>query len=110
MKDLTDETMPLDDMRESMTAPPATDEICVPSTALAIAAEDGGEDALPEAGDHVSVTIEGKVTRSENGQVYFKPEKANGEDMGGKPMAETSMEDEAAQLRGALSAEPQREY
>lgn len=87
---------------EAKPAPMAKDEVCVPMTAVAIA--DGDQNTAPEPGDQVAVTLEGKVVRVENGNVYFKPATANGEPMPG-PMAseDEQLEAEGEALRSAMA-------
>lgn len=52
-------------------------ELCIPVGALNSDTEEGGSVA-PQEGDPVTVTIEGKVSRIEGGNVYLMPETANG--------------------------------
>jgi len=76
-------------------------EVCVPSSAVAIA--DGDQNTGPEVGDQVAVTLEGKVSRVEGGHVYFTPDTANGEPMGQPKTEEQELEQEGAELRGLLT-------
>lgn len=50
-------------------------EMCVPSDVLSI---DGTE---PEVGDDVTFTVDGTVSRSENGELYITPKMINGQDV-----------------------------
>lgn len=84
----------------SVTPAKSHSEVCVPSAALAIT--DGEGSAVPEPGDQVSVTLEGKVTRVEGDNIYFQADMANGQ-----PMPQAAMtEDEQLQAEAnALRAE-----
>lgn len=53
-------------------------EICVAEGALATGTEAGGNVA-PSVGDEVDFTGRGRVTRAENGQVYFEATEINGQ-------------------------------
>lgn len=74
----------------------SNNEICVADGALAADAEAGGSVA-PGVGDEIDFTGRGKVTRAENGQVYFTATEINGQPVmgaaAGEPEAPT---DEAA--------------
>lgn len=54
-------------------------ELCVPAATLTETTEAPGETVAPEMGDEVEVTIRGRVTRSEGGNVYLQPTAANGQ-------------------------------
>jgi hypothetical protein len=58
-------------------------ELCVPASAVAGYEDDSDQSVEPAVGDSVEVTVAGKVSRVENGQVYFTPETANGEPISG---------------------------
>lgn len=89
-------------------------ELCVPVSAISLAGEDNS-DVAPEAGDQVSVTVEGKVSRIEGGQAYVTPETANGEPMGGpeqppgppheEPAGETEDQEMAGLRRDMMNQE-----
>ena len=53
-------------------------ELCVPAAALTEKGEGGGGMA-PEVGDTVELTVTGRVTRAESGELYVQPETANGQ-------------------------------
>jgi hypothetical protein len=58
-------------------------DLCVPATAMA--QEDGT--AAPAVGEEITVTVMGKVSKIEDGEVYVTPMTANGvplKDMAGK--------------------------
>ncbi len=80
-------------------------EICVAEGALATDAEAGGA-VGPAVGDEVDFTGRGKVTRSENGQVYFAATEINGQPVMGseKEIAgeneEASLDAEVAGMNG----------
>lgn len=85
-------------------------ELCIPTTALEMGGEDG-QNIGPTVGDEVEVTIAGKVTRSEGGQVYIQPSTANGQPMKTKQGAEADdyenedeNEDEDEQMRRGLDS------
>lgn len=93
-------------------------ELCVPASALAEAGEAGGAGIAPDVGDSVEVTVSGRVTRTEGGQLYIQPETANGQpvsvgpkvagegddyDMAGEEAALRAMPAGAASLLGVLA-------
>ncbi len=83
-------------------APSAPGEVCVPLSAVAIA--DGDQQTEPEAGDQVSVTLEGKVVRVADGKVYFKADTANGEPMPAPmPSENEQLEAEGDAIRAAMN-------
>jgi hypothetical protein len=55
-----------------------TSDLCIPAAALS-ESDEGGETMAPEQGDTVEVTIGGRVTRAEGGNIYIRPETANGQ-------------------------------
>jgi hypothetical protein len=76
-------------------------ELCVPLAAVTEAGEDGAGVA-PGVGDTVELTVTGRVTRAENGELYVQPETANGQPLadaagGGDEM---DLEAEGEALRG----------
>ena len=80
-------------------------EICVADGALAADAEAGGSVA-PGVGDEIDFTGRGKVTRAENGQVYFTATEINGQPVMGAaagepepPTDEAALDDEVKGLR-----------
>ena len=73
-------------------------ELCVSAKTLQI---DG---ASPAVGDEVEVTIKGKVTRAEGGNVYLQPETANGQ-----PMQPGDADDKGGAEEGEPSEEQLRE-
>lgn len=85
-----------------VTSPPFKDrflfmknEICVAEGALAAGAEAGGNVA-PSVGDEVDFTGRGKVTRAENGQIYFEATEINGEPVMGQGNELAGESEEAA--------------
>jgi len=82
-------------------AAPKMADVCVPSSAVAIA--DGDQTTEPEVGDQVAVTLEGKVSRVEGGHIYFTPDTANGEPMSAPKSEDQELEQEGAELRGLLA-------
>lgn len=75
-------------------------EICIPAAALNSDTEDGGSVA-PQQGDPVTVSIEGKVTRIEGGNVYIMPESANGQPLEGA--GEMSLDEEGEAIDRELA-------
>jgi len=75
-------------------------EICVPTSALEVGDTEHDKTA-PEVGDSVEVSLGGKVSRVEGGNVYFTAKTANGE-----PLAEeeTQEPDEREQLEKDIAA------
>jgi hypothetical protein len=73
-------------------------ELCLPEGALAEAGE-GGESIAPAVGDTVEFTLTGRVTRLENGEVYVKPETANGQPLEDEYSEEKDMEAEEESLK-----------
>ena len=72
-----------------------SNELCVPAGALS-AADENGESMAPGIGDEVELTVTGRVTRTEGGEVYVQPLSVNGqpvEDAGGEG---AESEDDAA--------------
>jgi hypothetical protein len=57
------------------------EEMFVPSSAIE-AKDEAGNATLPEPGTVIRADFEGKVTRSGNGGVWFKPDTCNGEPCG----------------------------
>lgn len=82
-----------------------SNEICVPSSAVGEHEEGAGDAVLPAVGDEVSVTVTGKVSRVEGGNVYFTPDTANGEPIkpAGGPM--DGAEDTEASMDKMMSEE-----
>lgn len=62
-----------------------TNELCVPVGAVSAAGgpADGDEGVAPGVGDEVEVTVGGRVSRVEGGNVYVTPETANGAPISG---------------------------
>lgn len=54
-------------------------ELCVPANALAEAGEAGGAGIAPEVGDTVEMTLQGRVSRTEGGELYIQPMTVNGQ-------------------------------
>jgi hypothetical protein len=73
-------------------------ELCVPEGALAEAGE-GGNSIAPAVGDTVEMTLSGRVTRLENGEVYVKPETANGQPLEDEGSEEMDLESEEKSLK-----------
>lgn len=69
-------------------------ELCIPAGALSQAGEGGGE-LMPGIGDEVEVMVAGRVTRSENGEVYIEPTSANGQPIEKREMDMDGAEDMA---------------
>lgn len=63
-------------------------ELCVPANALAEAGEAGGAGIAPEVGDSVEMTLTGRVTRTEGGELYIQPETVNGQALENKGMGD----------------------
>ncbi len=85
---------------------PENMDMCVPMKA--VAAEDGGENAVaPEVGDEVNMAVKGTVTRVEGDNIYIRPTEVNGEKVGEPKIEEESTNvppaDEGAGLRDSLS-------
>lgn len=77
----------------------SNNQVCVPSSAVEAGDEDTGDQVAPSIGDEVEVTLKGKVSRVEGGNVYFTPTEANGQPLGGhesEPMGEDSGDDDAS--------------
>lgn len=55
-------------------------ELCVPAGALAEGGENG-EAMTPGVGDTVEVQVTGRVTRTEDGEIYLQPTAVNGQPM-----------------------------
>lgn len=96
----------MDPMMPDMPAAPAqiTRELCIPSAALAL--PDEGEQMLePSPGDPVQATIEGTVSRIENGHAYITLAAVNGQ-----PIEEAAPVDPMETERASLSAMSQEGY
>lgn len=83
-----------------------TNELCVPAAALQSDDEAGGN-LTPDVGDTVDVTISGRVTRSEGGNLYIAPESANGQpldhqEMGGETEDDDGLHRDMAKYSGGL--------
>lgn len=69
-------------------------ELCVPASAVNEYEDDSDQAVNPGPGDTVEVTISGKVSRVEGGNVYLTPETANGEPIDAMSMSKHSDGDE----------------
>ena len=82
-------------------------ELCVPTSSVAAHGDDESQEAVePAVGDTVEVTVSGKVSRVENGQVYLTPDTANGEPIAGnKPEGADSMGEDTPESIDKMMAE-----
>lgn len=71
-------------------------EICVPANSLAEPGEDGAA-MSPGVGDEVEVSVTGRVTRAEGGNVYLQPVAVNGRPVESGD-GEESLDDEEREL------------
>ena len=85
-------------------------EICVPAAAVAEGGEDGAQ-TMPEPGDEIEVTLKGKVSRAEGGNLYFTPESVNGQPMAGADApAGDGMDDEASMDSAVDGMQKEQEF
>ena len=76
----------------------SNNQVCVPTRAVEAYDGDNDTGVSPEVGDDVEVTLKGKVSRVEGGNVYFSPTEANGQPIGGQHGEEEPPPDEDADM------------
>jgi hypothetical protein len=85
-------------------------EVCVPTSAVSAAGEGEGNDQVaPDVGDSVEVTLGGKVSRVEGGNVYFTPDTANGEPIKAAGDPDAASEDTEGSMDAMMKKEEENQ-
>jgi hypothetical protein len=81
--------------------------LCIPVSSLAEKNETG-QTVTPEKGDAVSFTVEGKVSKIENGSLYITPSKINDAKVEPAPATDPDAKTSGADQPGDSSDDPTR--